>query len=442
MPDHITKLRNQRNYTAVLNIPKDCRELLGKRQYKKALGTDHRPTALKLARPIVSLWQKQIDTARQGKVSAVSGKIEQLKKLLIELKDDISAAEDTDEHLNLFHAQSAIEDEVAELLNTDLNEASEPEKIAYLTAIGERVLFDDGLDNHVAKGTVTKRTMAERVKTVRDFTDFVDGKPVERITQDDANAFQELMASQGKNYKTIQKSVSQLSSYYKDQWPKRANIFSGVAIHRTKQRKSEKRQAFTVEDLIKLRQAIVEKNDPNLLSVFDIARLTGMRIEEVCSLRIEDVCLKEGLFRIDASKTEAGEREVVLSTDLIPKVKYFVENTENKWLLPIYSESKYGSRSDLIGKRFGRLKTSLNYDGRFVFHSIRKAVATIFERQGVSELVAADLLGHSRGSATMSYGLYSTGSSIEAKREAISLLTEAQADVAPRMITQTKQLGS
>ncbi len=236
--------------------------------------------------------------------------------------------------------------------------------------------------------------------------------------------------------------MSQLSSYYKDQWPKRANIFSGVAIHRTKQRKSEKRQAFTVEDLIKLRQAIVEKNDPNLLSVFDIARLTGMRIEEVCSLRIEDVCLKEGLFRIDASKTEAGEREVVLSTDLIPKVKYFVENTENKWLLPIYSESKYGSRSDLIGKRFGRLKTSLNYDGRFVFHSIRKAVATIFERQGVSELVAADLLGHSRGSATMSYGLYSTGSSIEAKREAISLLTEAQADVAPRMITQTKQLGS
>lgn len=65
---------------------------------------------------------------------------------------------------------------------------------------------------------------------------------------------------------------------------------------------------------------------------------------------------------------------------------------------------KYGERSQPIGKRFGRLKADLGFDARYVFHSIRKTVAALFQDAGCKEEVAADIVGHMK--PTMTYGLY------------------------------------
>jgi hypothetical protein len=55
-----------------------------------------------------------------------------------------------------------------------------------------------------------------------------------------------------------------------------------------------------------------------------------------------------------------------------------------------------------------------------VFHSIRKTVGTLFEQAEVLEGVAADILGHEK--QTMTYGLYSGGSSMKQKRDAMHKL--------------------
>lgn len=52
-----------------------------------------------------------------------------------------------------------------------------------------------------------------------------------------------------------------------------------------------------------------------------------------------------------------------------------------------------------------------------VFHSIRKTVATQLENAGVPENVSTDILGHEK--KTMTYGLYSGGSSLKVKAEAL-----------------------
>ena len=56
--------------------------------------------------------------------------------------------------------------------------------------------------------------------------------------------------------------------------------------------------------------------------------------------------------------------------------------------------------------------------GREVFHSIRKTLVTLMENAGVPEGVAAGIAGHKK--QTMTYGLYSAGTVLEIKREAIS----------------------
>jgi integrase len=63
----------------------------------------------------------------------------------------------------------------------------------------------------------------------------------------------------------------------------------------------------------------------------------------------------------------------------------------------------------------------LGFSPAFVFHSIRKTVATQFEEHGVAEGIAASILGHDR-SGHMTYGVYSPGVSLKAKAEAIEKL--------------------
>ena len=73
--------------------------------------------------------------------------------------------------------------------------------------------------------------------------------------------------------------------------------------------------------------------------------------------------------------------------------------------------------SPLLGSSRRRAETS-RFGPDHVFHSIRKTMATQLEQAAVAEGIAADILGHEK--KTLSYGLYSSGSSTKQKLEAIS----------------------
>ena len=66
---------------------------------------------------------------------------------------------------------------------------------------------------------------------------------------------------------------------------------------------------------------------------------------------------------------------------------------------------RLNQRSQPIGKRFGRLKSDLGFDGRFVFHSLRKTVAHLFETAECPPGVAKDIIGHAK--TDMTFGIYS-----------------------------------
>ena len=77
----------------------------------------------------------------------------------------------------------------------------------------------------------------------------------------------------------------------------------------------------------------------------------------------------------------------------------------------------------------------MGYGKQHVFHSIRKTAATVFEQAGVPEGITADIIGHEK--QTMTYGLYSSGTSVKQRHEAIlefeklMLEKEAEANVLP-----------
>jgi integrase len=145
---------------------------------------------------------------------------------------------------------------------------------------------------------------------------------------------------------------------------------------------------------------------------------TGARIEELCAL--PTVRASDDHLDIADAKTNAGWRQVPVHLKLKSTIVRLIDGSKDGFLLSGLTANKYGDRSNAIGKRFGRLKTSVGFGPKRVFHSIRRTVSTLLENAGVPENVSADILGHEK--TTMTYGLYSGGTSIKLRRKAIEKL--------------------
>ena len=176
--------------------------------------------------------------------------------------------------------------------------------------------------------------------------------------------------------------------------------------------------AFTADDVVRLLGAAEKENDRQLAQLMWLAMWTGCRIEELCALACADV--QSDRIVIKNAKSAAGNREVPIHSQMASLTVYLKNTSSDGFVLEKLTLNKFGDRSNALGKRFGRLKASLGYEKRHVFHSIRKTVATQLENALVPELVSADILGHDK--PTMTYGIYSGGTSLSVRKEAIETL--------------------
>ena len=150
-----------------------------------------------------------------------------------------------------------------------------------------------------------------------------------------------------------------------------------------------------------------------------VAIYTGARREEIGQLKLNDYNPINNTITISDAKTDAGNRVVPIHPKLSPLFSKLTNSTNpNEYLFKSLTTDQYEKRTDALGKRFGRAKKKLSFDKRYVFHSIRKTVATLLEQADIPENVCCDIVGHEK-SATLSYGLYSGGTSLEQKRNAV-----------------------
>ena len=132
---------------------------------------------------------------------------------------------------------------------------------------------------------------------------------------------------------------------------------------------------------------------------------TGCRIEEICQLKVEGVKNIQGVqcFVIDDSKNPNGYRPVPIHSKLHPIVKKLLKESTNEYLISDLTFNKYDDRSNAVGKRFGKLKTSLGFPKKTkVFHTIRNCVITQL-MQTVPRHIVKDLVGHEKADQTEAY---------------------------------------
>ena len=62
---NISKLSGSPYYSAVLDVPKDVRDTIGRTSFRKSLKTSDKREALAKAHPLVSQWKEKIAEARR-----------------------------------------------------------------------------------------------------------------------------------------------------------------------------------------------------------------------------------------------------------------------------------------------------------------------------------------------------------------------------------------
>jgi integrase len=240
------------------------------------------------------------------------------------------------------------------------------------------------------------------------------------------------------NPKTVNKNIQFLSALFK--WAVNEELMDNNPVRnlsiKLKQKASLERKAYDTNCLKRLFSNIHYSEDESedyWLPV--LGYYTGMRVEELCQLRIKDIELINDVYCIMVSpdagslKTVNAERIIPVHSELIRLgfIEYWksirsLKDTERLWknLKP----NSYGKFSSAYSKRFGRLKRKLGIvDPLLTFHSFRHTFVNELKQQGVSEHVIAQLIGHANSSITM--GRYGKDYDVEVLSSAVEQLIVA-----------------
>lgn len=405
--------QRHKTWWAVHDIPRALQPTLGRR-FTRSLGTHDRAKAQRLANAIwLHDWSRKLQSGLADTPRADDAEAAIYRELLAETK---SAEE-----------REVLQDHVADIYSdrhdrfTTLaeKEASYRQfKVATgkLNPTGEHVTEWLVHAQDTDKTKVSKRAVLGRFAAAFPYLEEVETKKAQAWLT-------ELTKVEGLSASTVVRYMAFLRGYWRhlqdagivDSNPLRDLRTPALA------RKKTSWVPFAATDVVSLVTKASAKGDQELADLITMGMYTGARIEELCSLPVADVDLERRAFTIKASKTQAGLREVPIHPSLHPVLRRLIGDRKTGYVLAgLKSGSQYGDRSDAIRKRFARLRDDAGFDARYVFHSIRKTVGTLLENAGVSENIAADILGHEKPRIT--YKIYSGGASLEVKRVALEKL--------------------
>jgi integrase len=426
-------IQQRRRWFVRMVVPPDVREVIGRSIFKVPTGHTDEHRAAAVAAGIIAKLQDQIRTAR-----AAGKRLEQVTA------EHLAERYQTERQTNPDKAEvTRITDVIGFVLRT--NGGNWPEQVSRVQEAGYDIhaalrLAPGGetmaeaadritghatpllsyLDKWKPHAGLKPRPLDQAISSIKQFEKAV-AKPIEQIGEHDVQRWIESLINaegeSGLSSKTVNRKLGEIRNYWT--WmqqhrlvPKSHNPFDGHRVRDPANRrksKDEERQRFRPEDVVRCWIAAEQNNDEPLAAAIKIAAYSGARIEGVAQLQKSDIRedpdTKIRFMRM-TDKTAAGDRFVPVHPRITGLIKQLTKQANEKdYLIHSTAENKYGERSQPIGKRFGRLKTDLGFDHRYVFHSIRKTVTHLLETAECPPGIAKDIVGHAKTDLT--FGIYS-----------------------------------
>ncbi|EOU9534383.1 tyrosine-type recombinase/integrase [Cronobacter dublinensis] len=368
------------NYLVRIAIPSYMRHLFqGKRYFMKSTGTRDIRQA-RLFRDAIALeWARLRNLLKPQGGSSVDQIIDELRRVSVYAKEAPAS----------FGASVQVCPSLLKMRDLYLRQYSEKRKLTTLSKTNKAV---EVLLIHLKKKDIQLRDINRTI-----VTGWLDKLKTERAPQ------------------TVQNYISALAQIwdlarnrYHD--APQDNPWRGHALEAKSSKISY--EVFAPGELAKVYALL----DDEMKAVTAIGAYSGMRINEICTLRESSVKTIEGVlcFEITEGKTKSAARIVPVHSKLIPLVKSLLKNTHNGFLFyhASITDRADGKRSTWHTQQFTRAKRKAlgeTATKRKVFHSLRHAFVQQLDRAQVPEDRIALLVGHERGK-TESFKTYSKNS--------------------------------
>ena len=165
----------------------------------------------------------------------------------------------------------------------------------------------------------------------------------------------------------------------------------------------ERRERFlTDEELARLGKVLNEAErtrteQPQAIAAIRLLLLTGCRLNEILSLRWDDVDLSSGLLRLPDTKTGAQTRPI--DAQIVAYLRSLPWREESKFVVPGRSGEKPWVN---LSKPWRRIRRAAGLEGVRI-HDLRHTHASIAVQNGISLPIIAKLLGHRQTATTERY---------------------------------------
>jgi integrase len=137
---------------------------------------------------------------------------------------------------------------------------------------------------------------------------------------------------------------------------------------------------------------LVEAADPEFRPILLVAYDTGMRKDEIRTLRWEQVDLKEGYISLSHEDTKtATSRRVYLTSRVIEAIKQVPRHLESPY---VFTSSRTGTMWKELRRFFTRACERAGVSTETWFHDLRRSFVTNARRRGVPESVVMRMSGH------------------------------------------------
>ncbi|EHQ1178031.1 site-specific integrase [Escherichia coli] len=373
------------NYLVRIAIPSYMRHLFqGKRYFMKSTGTRDIRQA-RLFRDAIALeWTRLRNLLKPQGGSSVDQIIDELRRVSVYAKEAPAS----------FGASVQACPSLLKMRDLYLLQYSEKRKLTTLSKTNKAV---EVLLTHLKKKDVQLRDINRTI-----VTGWLDKLKTERAPQ------------------TIQNYISALAQIwdlarnrYHD--APQDNPWRGHALEAKSSKVSY--EVFAPGELAKVYALL----DDEMKAVTAIGAYSGMRINEICTLRESSIKTIEGVlcFEITEGKTKSAARIVPVHSKLIPLVKSLLKTAHSGFLFyhASITDRADGKRSTWHTQQFTRAKRKALGElaaERKVFHSLRHAFVQQLDRAQVPEDRIALLVGHERGS-TESFKTYSKNAAAPAE---------------------------
>jgi integrase len=444
------QLRRQ-TWFVVVEVPPSLRAKLGRR-IKRTLRTRDANLARARRWQAVADIQAQFEAARRG-VQGDPQRLEalELRRVLVEETRRSDRAgdsidwDDPEAHswFEDTRSDSIVRDHIAaRATEIERQQGNAAAQTFFGIAVGDitplETYVEDWLREGGTKGSLTERTKVEHRRAVRDLVGWLAkehlGAGIEVLTRRVAGRFvSEHLLPSGRHVRTISKTISTLSSYWK--WLRRRGYVSDEGRNPWAEQApsrssgasftSEEERDFTDAEVVRL---LASSPNETLAEFMRVAALSGMRREEIGQLRVGDCA--GGIFIVQRGKTAAARRRVPIHSELAALVGRRLQGKAMDAFLFHELQSRNPERTDPIGKLFTRYRRSLGIQdgtGRrslVTFHSFRRWFITRAVNAGQPPHIVSLVVGHKEGRKGMTLGRYWQGAEDDALRvcvEAVKL---------------------